>query len=154
LFVAGLIGVYMAVGQQSAALARLPWPVRFSGLIVGTTLVYLVACLLIALLAGIPWRRAVSTFGYVLLPLEFGTAIIAMGDDALRFLNITQPAAVGLLAIGFTWSVVLAVSIVRNHCRTPLRAAAAGIPIGMMLVSVLFIWLQWYAPPHLHIYPT
>ena len=148
LFVASLVGMYMAVGQQSTMLTHMPWPVRFFGVLGFTTLLYLVACIPIALLAGIPWRRAVATFGYILLPLEFGTAIIAMGDDALRFLNIVQPAAIFLLGLGFTWSVVLAVSIIRNHTKTPIRALAVGIPIGLMLVSVLFIWLQWYGAPH------
>ncbi len=145
LFVASLIGMYMTVGQHSAALTNLSWPVRFFGLIGTTTVVYLVACALSAPLAGIPFRRALSTFGYALLPLEFGTAIIAMGDDALEFLKIMQPAAVLLLSVGFVWSVGLAVSILRNHSRSSLRAIAAGVPVTLMLVGVLFVWLHWYA---------
>ncbi len=145
LFVASMIGMYMTVGQRSPALAQLAWPLRFFGLIGVTTLAYLAACALAAPLAGLRWRRALSTFGYALLPLEFGTAIIAMGDDALEFLKILQPAAVLLLTVGFVWSVALAVSILRNHSRTPLRAVAAAVPLGLLLVSVLFVWLHWYA---------
>jgi FTR1 family protein len=145
LFVASMIGMYMTVGQRSPALAQLAWPLRFFGLIGVTTLAYLAACALAAPLAGLRWRRALSTFGYALLPLELGTAIVAMGDDALEFLKILQPAAVVLLAVGFVWSVTLAVSILRNHSRTPLRAIAAAVPLGVLLVSVLFVWLQWYA---------
>lgn len=145
LFVASLLGMYAAVGHRSPALAQLSWPARFFGLIAAATLVYLVACAVAAPLAGIPWRRALMTFGYILLPLEFGTALIAFGDDALEFLHVVQPAAAVLLTIGFVWSVVLAVSILRNQSRTPLRAVAAALPVGIVLVSVLFVWLEWYA---------
>ncbi len=145
LFVASLLGMYAAVGHRSPGLARLPWSLRFFGLIAAATLVYLAACAVAAPLAGVPWRRAVSTFGYALLPLEFGTAVIAFGDDALEFLHVVQPAAAVLLTVGFVWSVVLATSILRNQSRTPLRAVAAAVPVGLVLVSVLFVWLHWYA---------
>ena len=145
LFVASLLGMYAAVGHRSPALAQLSWGVRFFGLIGAATLAYLVACAVAAPLAGIPWRRALMTFGYALLPLEFGTAVISFGDDALEFLHVVQPAAAALLTIGFVWSVVLATSILRKQSRTPLRAVAAAVPVGIVLVSVLFVWLQWYA---------
>ncbi len=145
LFVASLIGMYMSVGQRSVVLSNMAWPFRFFGLIVVTTAAYLFACAIAAPVAGVSWRHALSNFGYALLPLEFGTAIIAMGDDALEFLKIMQPAAIALLAIGFAWSVYLGVSILRNHSRTPLRAIVAAVPLYLLLVSVLFVWLHWYA---------
>ncbi len=145
LFVASLLGMYAAVGHRSPALAQIAWPYRFFGLIAAATLVYLLACALAAPIAGVGYRRALSTFGYALLPLEFGTALIAFGDDALEFLHVVQPAAALLLTVGFVWSIVLIVSILRNQSRTPLRAVAAAVPLGLVLVSVLFIWLHWYA---------
>lgn len=145
LFVASLLGMYAAVGQRSPTLTALPWTLRFFGLIAAATLAYLALCALAAPLAGIDYRRALTTFGYSFLPLEFGTALIAFGDDALEFLHITQPAAAALLTIGFTWSVVLTVSILRHQSRSPLRAVSAAIPLALALVTVLFIWLHWYA---------
>ncbi|HXH98328.1 MAG TPA: FTR1 family protein, partial [Gaiellaceae bacterium] len=145
LFVASLLGMYIAVGHRSPALARIAWPYRFFGLIALATLVYLVACAASAPLAGIGYREALSTFGYAFLPLEFGTALIAFGDDALEFLHITEPAAAVLLAVGFVWSVVLTSSILRNHSRSPLRGVAAAAPLAVLLVGVLFLWLHWYA---------
>jgi len=50
-----------------------------------------------------------------------------------------------LLTVGFTWSVVMGVSILRNQSRGQLRAIASGVPLGVTLVAVLFVWLQWYA---------
>lgn len=144
LFVASLLGMYAAVGHRSPALAQIAWPYRFFGLIAAATLLYLAACAVAAPLAGVGYRRALSTFGYALLPLEFGTALIAFGDDALEFLHITQPAAAVLLAVGFVWSVVLTTSIVGNHSRSALRAVTAAVPLGLLLVGVLFLWLHWY----------
>lgn len=40
---------------------------------------------------------------------------------------------------------MLAVSILRNQCRSQARALASAAPLGLILVAVLFIWLQWYA---------
>lgn len=145
LFVASLIGLYTAVGQRSTALAHLAWPVRFFGLITCATLVYLAVCALAAPVAGIGYRQALTTFGYALLPLEFGTALIAFGDDAFEFLHVTQQAAAALLTLGFVWSVALTTATVRRHSRTPLRAIGAAVPLGLVLVAVLFVWLHWYA---------
>lgn len=145
LFVASLIGLYTAVGQRSAALTHLAWPVRFFGLIACATLVYLAVCVVAAPLAGIGYRHALTTFGYALLPLEFGTALIAFGDDAFEFLRLTQPAAAVLLTLGFVWSVALTTATVRRQSRTPLRAIGAAVPLGLVLVAVLFVWLHWYA---------
>ena len=145
LFVASLLGMYAAVGHRSTTLADVPWPALFFGLVGAATLVYLAACAVAGPLAGVPYRRALATFGYVCLPLEFGTALVAFGDDALEFFRIAQPAAALFLTVGFVWSVVLAVSILRNQSRTPLRGLAAGVPLGVLLVSILFVWLSWYA---------
>ncbi len=60
-------------------------------------------------------------------------------------MRIVQPAAALLLTVGFVWSVVLVASIVRNQSRSPRRAVAAAVPLGLVLVSVLFVWLHWYA---------
>lgn len=145
LFVASLLGMYVAVGTRSPALLHLAWPYRFFGPIAVATVLYLVACAIAAPLAGVGYRRALSTIGYALLPLEFGTALIAFGDDALEFLHVTQPAAALLLTIGSVWSIVLTTSIVRTQSRSPLRAVAAAVPIGLLLGGVLFLWLHWYA---------
>lgn len=145
IFVASLLGMYAAVGHRSPTLAQVQWPLLFFGLVGAGTVTYLAVCALAAPIAGVPYRRALATFGYALLPLEFGTALIAFGDDALEFLDIAQPAAAVLLTAGFVWSVVLGVSILRNQSRTALRAVAAGVPLALVLVSVLFAWLQWYS---------
>lgn len=145
LFVAGLLGMCAAAGHRSAELARLPWPLLFFGLVALATLLYVGVCAVAGRLAGVSFRRALTTFGYVFLPLEFGTAVIAFGDDALEFFGIVQLAAALLLTVGFVWSVILGVSILRNQSRSRLRAVAAGVPVGAILVAVLLVWLQWYA---------
>lgn len=145
LFVASLLGMYMAAGHRSPALAEVPWPALFAGCVAVAMLVYVVACGLAGKLAGVPLRRALSTFGYLFLPLEFATAVIAFGDDSLEFFGIAQPAAIVLLAVGFVWSVVLGVSIVRNHSRDSLHAIAGAIPLAATLATVLMVWLSWYA---------
>ncbi len=145
LFVASLLGMYMAVGHRSPALAELPWPVLFTGFVTVAMLVYVGACALAGRLAGIPLRTALTTFGYLFLPLEVATAVIAFGDDSLAFFGIAQPAAVVLLTVGFVWSIVIGVSIVRNHAHSGLRAIAAAAPLAVALVTVLMLWLSWYA---------
>ena len=127
------------------ALAGVPWPLLFFGLIALATGAYVGICAISAPLAGVSFPRALTTFGYIFLPLEFSAAVIAFGDDALEFLGIVQPAAAILLTLGFVWSVVLGVSILRHQSRSQMRAVAAGIPLGLVLVAVLFVWLQWYA---------
>jgi len=145
LFVASMLGMYMAVGHRSPGLVQVPWPLLFFGFVVLSTLVFVAACAVSAPLAGIPLRRALSTFGYIFLPLEFGTALIAFGDDALELFGAVQPAASVLLAAGFVWSVVVGVSILRTQSRGGIRAVLAGVPLGAILLSLLFVWLQWYA---------
>jgi high-affinity iron transporter len=145
LFVASLLGMYMAAGHRSPTLAELPWPALFAGCVALAMLVYVVACGLAGRLAGVPLRTALSTFGYLFLPLEFATAVIAFGDDSLEFFGIAQPAAVVLLTAGFVWSVVIGVSLVRTNARGSLRALAAAAPLALTLVAVLMVWLSWYA---------
>jgi high-affinity iron transporter len=145
IFVASLLGMYMAAGHRSPALAELPWPVLFAGCVALAMLVYVVACGLAGKLAGVPLRAALSTFGYLFLPLEFATAVIAFGDDSLEFFGIAQPAAVVLLTIGFVWSVVIGVALVRANARSGRRALAAATPLAVTLVSILMVWLSWYA---------
>jgi len=74
LFVASLLGLYTAVGQKSPALAQVPWPLRFFGLIALASLIYLAVCAISAPLAGIGYRQSLQTFGYAFLPFEFGAA--------------------------------------------------------------------------------
>ncbi len=145
LFVASLLGMYMAAGHRSPALAAIPWPALFVGFVALAMLVYVVTCALASRLAGVSMRTALTTFGYLFLPLEFATALIAFGDDSLEFFGIAQPAAIVLLTLGFVWSVVVGVSIVRNQARGGLRAIAAAAPLAVVLVSVLMVWLTWYA---------
>jgi high-affinity iron transporter len=145
LFVASLLGMYMAAGHRSPALATIPWPALFAGFVGLAMLAYVAVCWLAGRLAGMPLRAALATFGYLFLPLEFATAVIAFGDDSLEFFGIAQPAAVILLTIGFVWSVVLGVSIVRSRVGGGLRALAAATPLAVTLVTVLVVWLSWYA---------
>lgn len=145
LFVASLLGMYMAAGHRSPTLAALPWPALFAGFVAAAMLVYVAVCALAGRIAGISLRSSLSTFGYLFLPLELATAVIAFGDDSLGFFGIAQPAAIVLLAIGFLWSVVLGVSIVRRHAGTGLRALATAAPLAIALVAVLMVWLSWYA---------
>jgi hypothetical protein len=109
------------------------------------TLGYLGLCWLVAPMAGMTFRQAVTTLGYIFLPLEFSAAVIAFGDDALEFFNIITPAASLLLTIGFVWSVVLGVSILRHQSRGKHRAIAASVPVAATLILLLFLWLGWYA---------
>lgn len=145
LYVAGLMGMYIAVGHRSLALAQLPFPALFFGMIALLTLGYLGLCWLVAPMAGMTFRQAVTTLGYIFLPLEFSAAVIAFGDDALEFFNIITPAASLLLTIGFVWSVVLGVSILRHQSRGKHRAIAASVPVAATLILLLFLWLGWYA---------
>jgi high-affinity iron transporter len=145
LFVASLLGMYMAAGHRSPALAAVPWPALFAGFVGLAMLVYVAVCGVAGRLAGMPLRSALATFGYLFLPLEFATAVIAFGDDSLEFFGIAQAAAVILLTVGFVWSVVLGVSIVRNHAGGGLRALATAAPLAATLVTVLILWLSWYA---------
>jgi high-affinity iron transporter len=145
LFVASLLGMYAAVGERSAALAHVPFALVFVGFVVGATLLYVALCALTARIAGTTVREALATIGYVFLPLEFATALIAFGDDALEFLGITQPAAAVLLALGFGWSAVLAVPLLGRAAGSATRALGVAAPVAVALCSILFVWLQWYA---------
>lgn len=145
LFVASLLGMYMAAGHRSPALLDVPWPALFLGFVVLAMLVFVSTCWIAGRLAGVSLRTAVTTFGYLFLPLEFATAVIAFGDDSLEFFGIAQPAAVILLTAGFVWSVVIGVSLVRTNARGSLRALAAAAPLAVTLVTVLMVWLSWYA---------
>ena len=104
LFVASLLGLYSAVGQRSPTLTQVPWPLRFFGLIAIATLIYLAVCAIAAPLAGIGYQQSLRTFGYAFLPLEFGTALIAFGDDTFEFLHIVQPEAAALLTLAHSGS--------------------------------------------------
>ncbi len=120
------MGVYVATGHRSETLASLPWPLVFFGLIAAATAGYLALAQVVALAARISFRQAVSTFGYIFLPLGFSTAILTFGADSFEFFGVGQPTASLLLAVGFVWSAVIAVSIVRNACQGPRPAASCG----------------------------
>jgi len=145
LFVASLLGMYAAVGHRSAALADVPFTLLFVGFVVAATVLYVALCGVTARISGSSLRETLATVGYVFLPLEFATALIAFGDEALDFLRITQPAAAVLLAIGFAWSAVLAVPLLARGARSAARASVAALPVALALCSVLFLWLHWYA---------
>ena len=145
LFVASLLGMYIATGHRSETLAALPWPLVFFGLIAMATVAYLGFSGSITLAGGVPFRQTVATFGYIFLPLEFSTAIITFGDEALEFFGVTEMAASLLLGVGFVWSMLVAVAIVRNACHSQVRRLAAAVPVGIALLGVLFLWLSWYA---------
>ncbi len=143
IFVGGLIGMYAAVLAGPVLFPNLWWPVTFFGMIGASIGSYALVCATAGWIGGLHWKDAIAKFGYVALPLEFGIAIVTFGDDSLGFLHITQPATALFLGIGFVWSVPLLVSIVKNNCRTPKRAAAAALPLLLILIALLFAWSHW-----------
>jgi hypothetical protein len=146
LFVAAMVGMYIAVGHRSLGLAGIHFPLLFFGLIGLALAGYLALCLLVSSTGALSFRSAVTNLGYIFLPLEFGTAVIAFGDDALEFLGITQPAAALFLTIGFVGSAVLAVSVLRRTFRgSATRSLGAAVPVAAALILVLFLWLRWYS---------
>jgi hypothetical protein len=102
-------------------------------------------CLVVAALRAVPFREALTTFGYIFLPLEFAAAVLTFGDDALEFFDIMVPAAGVLLTVGFAWSALLGVSILRYRAPTTAAALRGALPVGVALTALLFLWLSWYA---------
>lgn len=143
IYIAGLIGMYIAAVQQGIFLPDTPYIYVFLGLISTAAATFLVLSKIVSWFGGITFREAITNLGYIFLPMEFATAIIAMGDDALEFFNITVPAAGILLSGGFVWSLILAVSIINNHVKGN-RFALCFISVGTALVGLLFLWVNWF----------
>lgn len=143
IFIAGLIGLYMAFVRWEIVLPELPFPFFALGAIFLTASLYLIVCAAVSALSGIKYREAITSFGYIFLPLEVGTAIIAMGDDSLEFFNILVPASIILLGATFIWSMVLAASVTRNHAGK--KAIFAFVPVAFALTGILLLWLSWFA---------
>ena len=145
IFIASLFGMYVAVGHRWAGVAAAPWPLVFFGFIGLAAVVFVLLCGSVAALRALHFREALSTFGYIFLPLEFAVAVLTFGDDALEFFGIVVPAAGVLLTIGFAWSALLGASILRYRAPTSAAALRAALPVGVTLTALLFLWLSWYA---------
>ena len=142
-FIAGLIGMYLAFVRWEIVLPELPFPFFALGSIVLAASFYLIVCAAASALSGIKYKEIITNFGYIFLPIEFGTAIIAMGDDSFEFFNILVPASIILLGTTFIWSMMLAASITRNHAGK--RAILAFVPVATALTGILLLWLGWFA---------
>lgn len=143
-FVAGMLGMFVAVGHRSALLARLPFAALLLGLIALAVALYLALCWGIAQVAQIPFREGVRRWGYVFLPLEVGTAFVAFGDDSLAFFGVTRLVGRGLILVCLAWSLLVLVPIVRRAASSPGRALAAATPLAFALVGFAWLWLGWY----------
>lgn len=143
-YIAGLIGMYIAAMQQGIFLPNVPFVFVFLGLILTATVAFLALCKILAWTGGISFREVITNYGYIFLPMEFAGAILAMGDDALEFFHVTVPAAGILLGGGFVWSLLLAVSIIKNHVPNNKRFALSLIPIGATLIGLLLLWIHWF----------
>ncbi|NJD78447.1 MAG: 4Fe-4S binding protein [Candidatus Methanoperedens sp.] len=143
-FIAGLIGMYMAFVRWEIVLPDMPFPFFALGSIALAASLYLIVCAAITALSGVKYREVITNFGYIFLPIEFGTAIIAMGDDSLEFFNILVPVSIILLGTTFIWSMIVAASITKNHAEGK-KAILAFVPIAFALTGILLIWLSWFA---------
>jgi hypothetical protein len=143
-FVAGMLGMYVAVGHHSASLQRVRWPVLFFSLIALAMAAYVALCAVVAVIARVPLREGLRRWGYVFLPLEFGCAFVAFGDDALEFFGVTRVVARGLLLLGLAWSLTLLIPIVRRATSTRRHAAFAAAPLAATLAGLTWLWLGWY----------
>jgi len=145
IFVSSLTGMYMAVARQGVILANWPYPLTFFVLMAVSTIVYFALCGIVSIVGHIGFRDTLTKLGYIFLPMEFGTALIAFGDDALEFLNITVPAAAVLLGVTFIWSLILAISMLRHNIPKPSFMWRSFVPVAIVMTLLLFIWLHWYA---------
>lgn len=139
-YIAALLGMYMAVTMQGLLWPRLPFLLTLALLMGFTALGYIGLSFAVSALAGVPWREALLTAGYSFLPMEFATAIITMGDDALEFFNVVVPAAATLLGVGFAWSLVLGASILLHRAPDKRRAMAGFLPVAAALFLLLLFW--------------
>ncbi|KAB2940365.1 MAG: (Fe-S)-binding protein [Candidatus Methanoperedens nitroreducens] len=143
IFIAGLIGMYMAFVRWEIVLPEMPFPFFALGAMILTVSLYLTVCAAASALSGIKYRETITSFGYIFLPLEVGTAIIAMGDDSLEFFNILVPVSIILLGTTFIWSMILGASITKNNAGK--KAIFAFIPVAFALIGILLLWLSWFA---------
>ncbi|NOY13919.1 MAG: 4Fe-4S binding protein, partial [Deltaproteobacteria bacterium] len=144
IFVPALLGMYMAAARQGVILANWPYPLTFFTLIAASIAIYFALCGIVSLAGHITFNETVKKLGYVFLPMEFATAIIAIGDDALEFLNITVPVATVLLGITFIWSLISAVSLLKHNIKKPSHMWSSFIPVAAVATLLLFVWLHWY----------
>jgi len=145
IFVPALLGMYMAAARQGVILASWPYPLTFFTLIAVSIAVYFALCGIVSAAGHIRFSDTLKKLGYIFLPMEFATAIIAFGDDALEFFNITVPIATTLLGITFIWSLLLSVSLLNHNIPETRFRWRAFIPVSISLIMLLFIWLSWYA---------
>ncbi|VAW38924.1 Cobalt-zinc-cadmium resistance protein CzcA; Cation efflux system protein CusA, partial [hydrothermal vent metagenome] len=143
-FVSALMGMYMAAARQGAILPSWPYPLTFFGLIAVSVAAYFVLCAVVAFAGNLTFNETLKKLGYVFLPMEFATAIIAFGDDALEFFNITVPVATISLGVTFIWTLILAVSLLRHNIEKPNRMWSAFVPVAAAAVMLLLLWLHWY----------
>ena len=142
-FIAGLIGLYMAFVRWEMVLPEVPFPLFALGSMTFTASLYLIVCASASALSGIKYGEVITNFGYIFLLLEVGTAIIAMGDDSLEFFNILVPVSIILLGTTFIWSMILAASITKNQAGG--KAIFAFVPVVFALTGILLLWLRWFA---------
>jgi high-affinity iron transporter len=145
IFVPALMGMYMAAARQGAILPDLPFTLTFFTLMIASVVVYLFLCVLVSFLGHIKLKDTIKKLGYIFLPMEFATAIIAFGDDALEFFDITVPFAIIMLGITFIWSLLLSLSLLKYNSSEESYRWRAFIPVAATLSLLLFIWLHWYA---------
>ncbi|GEM_PF-73882 len=145
IFVSSLMGMYIAVARQGVILASWPYPVTFFALMAVSTTIYFVLCAIVSSIGHIKFKDTLIKLGYAFLPMEFATALIAFGDDALEFFNITVPIATTLLGVTFIWSLLLSVSLLNHNIPETRFRWRAFIPVSISLMMLLFIWLSWYA---------
>ncbi len=145
IFVSALLGMYIAAARQGVILANWPYPLTFFTLMAVSVVIYFALCGIVSIVGHIKFRDSLTKLGYIFLPMEFGTALIAFGDDALEFLNITQPAAAILLGVTFIWSLILAVSVLKHNIHRPSLMWRSFVPVAIVMTLLLFIWLHWYA---------
>ncbi|MBI4308034.1 MAG: FTR1 family protein [Chloroflexi bacterium] len=143
-FIAALMGMYIAVIGQGVILPQAPWPLVYLGLLGMGALAYLAVAAVSSVLGGLDFRDALRTLGYAFLPLEFAMALITFGDETLEFFGLTAPAVALLLGIGFAWSLLLTASIARHNARSARSAVLAAAPVAAALVGVLFLWAGWF----------
>ena len=144
IFVAALMGMYIAAARQGVILANWPYPLTFLTLMAASIAIYFALCCIVSILGHIKFNDILKKLGYVFLPMEFGAAIIAIGDDALEFFNITVPVATILLGGTFIWSLITAVALLKNNIEKPSRMWSSFVPVAAVATLLLFIWLHWY----------
>ena len=138
-YISALFGLYASVSLQGVLWPQLPFLITLILCMLCSSTVYLVLSVVVSL-AGISRREVITTLGYSLLPMEWATAIIIMGDDALEFFNIGRSAAMILLGIGYIWSLILATSIVAGRIKDRRRLFAGLLPVLVVISLLVVFW--------------